>query len=56
VSGSVDDGGGGGAGGAMAEVASSGASGSYFYFTPCRRYIVKTISIKEKVPSRPSRV
>jgi len=32
----------------LAEVASSGASGSYFYFTPCKRFIVKTISKREK--------
>lgn len=32
----------------LAEVASSGASGSYFYFTPCKRFIVKTITRKEK--------
>eukprot|EP00656_Telonema_subtile_P023514 TRINITY_DN2498_c0_g2_i1.p1 TRINITY_DN2498_c0_g2~~TRINITY_DN2498_c0_g2_i1.p1 ORF type:complete len:741 (-),score=195.11 TRINITY_DN2498_c0_g2_i1:95-2317(-) len=30
------------------EIVSSGASGSYFYFTPCRRFIVKQISRGEK--------
>eukprot|EP00962_Isochrysis_galbana_P000654 scaffold188_cov107-Isochrysis_galbana.AAC.1 len=34
--------------GGVAEVASSGASGSYFYFTPCGRFICKTISRREK--------
>lgn len=30
------------------EIISSGASGSYFYFTPDRKYVVKTISKAEK--------
>lgn len=30
------------------EIISSGASGSYFYFTPDRRYVVKTVSKPEK--------
>jgi len=30
------------------EIVSSGASGSYFYFTPCKQFIVKQISIGEK--------
>jgi hypothetical protein len=37
-----------GGSGGLAEVASSGASGSYFYFTPCKRFVVKTISRREK--------
>ena len=27
------------------EIVSSGASGSYFYFTPCRKFIVKQVSV-----------
>ena len=30
------------------EIISSGASGSFFYFTPDRRFVVKTISKAEK--------
>ena len=33
---------------AFREIISSGASGSYFYFTPNRKYIVKTIARREK--------